>query len=144
MMPLIIHILHIAATCVSLGGLFYARMVLLPNMALVPEAAREAYLKAMMRRFGYIKWTGVAVITVTGIIQWLSVYPTVEDKHHYLLAFVLKMLGAIGLFSITFLLALPATKLKGMQQNRAFWAGLNIVCGLMILTGAALMRMIRQ
>jgi hypothetical protein len=31
-----------------------------------------------------------------------------------------------------------------MQRNRAFWAGLNIVCGLMILTGAALMRAIRQ
>ena len=144
MIPLIIHILHIAATCVSLGGLFYARVVLLPNLALVPEAARENYLKAMMRRFGYIKWTGVAIITITGIIQWLSIYPMVQDKYHYLLAFLLKMLGAIGLFSITFLLALPSQQLKGMQQNRAFWAGLNIVCGLMILTGAALMRMIRQ
>jgi uncharacterized membrane protein len=143
MISLIIHILHIAATCVSLGGLFYARVVLLPNLALVPEAAREPYLKAMIRRFAYIKWTGVSVIAITGIIQWITVYPHVQDKYHYLLAFALKMLGAVGLFTITFLLALPAAQLKGMQKNRAFWAGLNILCGLMILTGAALMRMIR-
>ena len=139
----LIHILHIAATCTSLGGLFYARMVLLPNLAIVPETARERYLKAMMRRFGFIKWSGVCVIAITGIIQWISIYPEVHDKHHYLLAFLLKMLGAVGLFTITFLLALPAGQLQRMQKNRAFWAGLNIVCVLMILTGAALMRSFR-
>jgi uncharacterized membrane protein len=144
MIPLLIHVLHIAATCTSLGGLFYARMVVLPNLAFVPEAARDTYLKQMMRRFGVIKWTGVAVIAVTGIIQWLAIFPQVHDKYHYALAFLLKMIGATGLFSITFLLAWPNEKLKGMQRNRAFWAGLNIVCGLMILTGAALMRAIRQ
>ncbi len=144
MIPLLIHILHIAATCVSLGGLFYARVVLLPNLALIPETGREAYLKAMMRRFGYIKWTGVCVIAITGIIQWISIYPLVHDKYHYLMAFLLKMVGAVGLFSITFLLALPTEKLRGMQKSRAFWAGINILCGLMILTGAALMRAIRE
>ena len=143
-MMVLIHILHIAATCTSLGGLFYARMVLLPNLALIPETAREPYLKAMMRRFSYIKWSGVCIIAITGIIQWITIYPQVQDTHHYLLAFLLKMLGAVGLFTITFLLALPADPLKGMQRNRAFWAGLNIFCGLMILTGAAFMRMIRQ
>ena len=144
MISLAIHILHIVATCTSLGGLFYARMVLLPNLALVPEAAREPYLKAMMRRFAYIKWTGVVVIAVTGIIQWITIYPQVQNKYYYLLAFALKMLGAVGLFTITFLLALPAAQLKRLQRARAFWAGLNILCGLMILTGAALMRAIRQ
>jgi len=143
MIQLVVHILHIAATCTSLGGLFYARMVLLPNMQYIPEPVRENYLHKMMRRYGYIKWTGVTVIAITGVVQWLHIYPQVQDKYHYLLAFALKMLGAAGLFFITFLLALPNEKLKGMQRNRAFWAGLNILCGLMILTGAALMRMVR-
>jgi uncharacterized membrane protein len=143
MIQLIVHILHIAATCTSLGGLFYARMVLQPNLKLVPAEARDAYLAQMMRRFGYIKWAGVTVIAITGIVQWLDIYPDVADKQAYLLAFLVKMIGAIGLFSITFLLALPAEPLKGMQRKRAFWAGVNIVCGLMILTGAALMRAAR-
>lgn len=141
---LICHILHIAATCTSLGGLFYSRMVLLPNMQNVPADARESYLDKMIRRFAVIKWTGMTVIVVTGIIQWLDIYPAVTDKTNYLLAFALKMTGALGLFSITFLLALPNDKLKGMQKNRAFWSGVNIACGLIILTGAALMRQVRM
>jgi uncharacterized membrane protein len=142
-LQIICHILHIASTCTSLGGLFYSRMVLLPNMKYVPEKARENYLNKMIKRFGYIKWTGVIVVALTGIVQWIDVYPSVTDKSHYLIAFAIKMIGAIGLFSITFLLALPNERLKGMQRHRAFWAGLNILCALTILIGAALMRAVR-
>jgi uncharacterized membrane protein len=143
-LQLICHILHIASTCTSLGGLFYSRMVLLPNMKYIPEEIRENYLNKMIRRFGYIKWTGVFVVALTGVFQWMDVYPQVSDKSAYLFAFAIKMIGAIGLFTITFLLALPNERLKGMQRHRAFWAGLNIICGLTILIGAALMRTIRM
>jgi uncharacterized membrane protein len=141
---LICHILHIASTCTSLGGLFYSRMVLVPNLKYVPENAREQYLKRMIRRFAYVKWTGVAVVAITGIIQWVDIYPGVTNKSGYILAFAIKMVGAVGLFLITFLLALPNDHLKGMQKNRSFWAALNIVCGLTILIGAAWMRAVRN
>lgn len=137
---LICRVLHIAATCTSLGGLFYARMVLLPTLDLLPTDLREIFLAKMIRRFAYIKWTGVTVVAVTGVIQWLSIYPMVIDRQLYIIYFAIKMIGAIGLFSITFLLALPVDKLKGMQRQRALWSGLNILCGLTILVGAALMR----
>lgn len=138
------HILHIASTCTSLGGLFYSRMVLLPNLKYVPESSREAYLDKMIKRFGYIKWAGVVVVAVTGIFQWIDVYPEVEDKGSYVIAFIIKMTGAVGLFSITFLLALPTERLKGMQKKRAFWSGVNIICALTILIGAAMMRAVRN
>jgi uncharacterized membrane protein len=137
------HILHIAATCTSLGGLFYSRMVLLPSLEHLPENLRTDYLNRIIRRFGYIKWAGVTVVAVTGIIQWIDIYPTIINQQNYLIAFIVKMTGAVGLFSITFLLALPVDRLKGMQKNRAFWSALNIVCGLTILVGAALMRAAR-
>jgi uncharacterized membrane protein len=143
-LQLVCHVLHIASTCTSLGGLAYSRLVLIPNMKYVPESSRELYLTRMIRRFAYIKWTGVLVVAVTGVIQWVDIYPQVEDKAHYLLAFAVKMTGAVGLFTITFLLAIPGERLKGMQKHRAFWAGVNIVCGLTILVGAAMMRAIRN
>jgi uncharacterized membrane protein len=143
MFQFICHILHIAATCVSLGGLFYSRVVLLPNLKFIPEEARENYLNKMIKRFAFIKWVGIIVISVTGIIQWLSIYPFVQNKDEYLLAFALKMAGAFGLLSVTFLLALPNERLSKMQQNRAFWSAINIICGITILVGAAWMREIR-
>jgi uncharacterized membrane protein len=144
MLSILWRVLHIAATCTSLGGLVYARAVLWPSLALLPEAERERFLAAAIRRFAYIKWAGVAVVAVTGVVQWLSIYPTVVDKRLYLAYFALKMAGAVGLFGITFLLALPADKLRGMQRRRALWSGLNILCGLAILVGAALMRTVAK
>jgi len=133
-------VLHIAATCTSLGGLFYARMVLWPTLDELPRAERETFLSKAIRRFAYIKWTGVTVVAVTGVIQWLWTYPYVIDQQRYLVYFAIKMVGAVGLFGITFLLALPAERLQGMQRHRAFWSAVNITCGLTILIGAALMR----
>jgi hypothetical protein len=137
---LINRVLHIAATCTSLGGLFYARMVLLPSLQTLNEPERGLFLSQAIRRFAYIKWTGVTVVAVTGIIQWVHIYPLVSHREVYLAYFAIKMTGALGLFSITFLLALPADALRRMQARRAFWSAVNIVCGLTILVGAALMR----
>lgn len=137
---LVCRVLHIAATCTSLGGLFYARMVLWPNLAMLPETERAAFLKASIRRYAYIKWTGVTVVAVTGVIQGFFLWPHVTNPALYTIYFGVKMVGAVGLLVITAMLALPAEKLKGMQARRAFWSGLNILSGLTILVGAALMR----
>ena len=133
-------ILHIAATCTSLGGLFYARMVLWPLIPTLPECEREAFMRRAIARYAWIKWIGVTVIVVSGVIQWFIVWPTVTQRSLYITYFAIKMVAAFGLFSITFLLALPDERLRGMQRQRGFWSLLNILCGLTILIGAALMR----
>jgi len=133
-------VLHIASTCTSLGGLFYARMVLWPTLPQLGPAEREAFLGSVVRRYAYIKWSGVTIVAATGIIQWIVTWPHVEDRNLYIAYFTVKMAGAIGLFTITALLAIPAERVAGMRERRAFWSALNIACGLLILIGAALMR----
>jgi uncharacterized membrane protein len=137
---LINRVLHIVATCTSLGGLFYARMVLWPLLPELREEDREQFLKKCIRRYSYIKWSGVGIVVVTGLLQLWYVWPNIADQNLYLLYLLIKMFGAAGLFSITFLLALPHMALNEMRRKRAFWSGLNILCGLLILVGAALMR----
>jgi len=137
-------VLHIAATCTSLGGLFYARFVLWPTLPRLPASEREPFLHAMIRRYAAIKWTGVTVVALTGIVQWIVLWPLVTNGTLYALYFGIKMAGAVGLFSITALLALPAKRLGRMQVNRGFWSALNIACGLTILIGAALMRTVAK
>lgn len=133
-------VLHIVATCTSLGGLFYARVVLWPSLSKLPEPDRATFLSTMIRRFAYIKWAGVIVVAVTGVIQWIAIWATVVDRGLYVSFFALKMVGAAGLFTITFLLALPAERLRGLQKHRGFWSALNLLCALTIIVGAALMR----
>jgi uncharacterized membrane protein len=50
----LLRVLHIAATCTSLGGLVYARMVLWPSLQQLPEESRARFLKTVLRRFAYI------------------------------------------------------------------------------------------
>jgi hypothetical protein len=115
-------------------------MVLWPTLPDLPRPERELFLRSVVRRFAYIKWSGVTVVALTGIVQWIFTWPLVTDKRLYVLYFIVKMLGAAGLFSITALLALPISHLESMRERRAFWSGLNILCAVTILVGAALMR----
>ena len=143
-LTLLCRVLHIAATCTSLGGLFYARLVLWPLVPTLPENQRQAFLEAAIKRFAWIKWTGVIVVVISGLIQWYITWPSVLNQRLYLICFAVKMLGALGLFSITFLLVLPSDRLRGMQRHRGFWSLINLICALTILIGAALMRNVRQ
>jgi uncharacterized membrane protein len=138
-------VLHLAATCTSLGGLVYARVILWPAVATLPAEARGPFLKNVIRRYAYVKWTGVAVVAATGVFGLLRVLPTVPARSAgaYLAAFALKMFGAVGLFTITAQLALPLPAFRGVRRRRALWSAVNIACGLLILIGAALMRSIR-
>lgn len=133
-------VLHIASTCTSLGGLFYARMVLWPTLPQLRPVEREAFLRTVVRRYAYIKWSGIIVVAATGIFQWIVTWPHVANQNLYVAYFAVKMAGAVGLFTITALLVIPAERTDGMRERRAFWSALNIACGLLILIGAALMR----
>jgi len=137
-------VLHIASTCTSLGGLFYARMVLWPALPQLAPAERDGFLRSVVRRYAYIKWSGVTIVAATGVIQWMMTWPHVSNRPLYVGFFAVKMLGAVGLFVITALLAIPVDASDRMRERRAFWSGLNIACGLLILIGAALMRTVTK
>jgi hypothetical protein len=132
-------VLHVAAACTSFGGLLYARAVLWPALRQLPHQARGPFLAAVVRRFAWIKWVGVAVVAVTGIAQWHWVYPTVTHPAPYVGWFAFKMAGGVGLFVTTLALALPLRALEPLRKARAFWSGLNLLFAGMILTGGALM-----
>lgn len=144
MIPLVVvRVLHVAAACSSFGGLLYARAVMWPALNRLPQAARADFLASVMRRFAPIKWAGVAIVLVTGVVQWRLVHPAVRHVDAYAGWFLLKVAGAVGLLVTTLLLALPLPALARMQRRRAFWSGLNLVFAATILTGAALMHATR-
>ncbi len=132
-------VLHIAAACSSFGGLFYARVVLWPSLERLPSRERGVLLASALRRFSWVKWLGVAVVAVTGVVQFCLLDPAIRSRSAYLGWFALKMGAAAGLVLVTLLLALPMPALHRMHRRRALWSGLNLVFAALILTGAALM-----
>lgn len=132
-------VLHIAAACSSFGGLLYARAVFWPSLRVVPVEVRGPLLDSALRRFGVIKWTGVAVVAVTGAVQWWAAYPGVADVRAYVASFVLKMAGAVALLLTTASLAIPGEALAPMRRRRGLWSAMNLMFAGVILTGATLM-----
>ena len=65
-------------------------MVLLPSLQVLAEPERAVFLAQVIRRFAYIKWTGVTVVAVTGVIQWTQVYPHVSHQQLYVFYFMIK------------------------------------------------------
>jgi uncharacterized membrane protein len=132
-------VLHVAAACSSFGGLLYARVVLWPSLERLPSREQGVLLASALRRFAWVKWLGVAVVAVTGIVQFCLLDPAIRSRSTYLGWFALKMGAAAALVLVTLLLALPMPALRGMHRRRGLWSGLNLVFATLILTGAALM-----
>lgn len=62
--------LHMAATVVWIGGLFYQAAVLNPALARhLPPREQAALLESLRRRFQPLAWLSLAVLVVTGLVQ---------------------------------------------------------------------------
>lgn len=59
--------LHMAATVVWIGGLFYQSVVLAPALASVEDPA--ALLERLQKRFQPLAWLSLAVLVGTGLVQ---------------------------------------------------------------------------
>ncbi len=59
--------LHMAATVVWIGGLFYQSVVLAPALSKVENPA--ALLELLRRRFQPLAWLSLAVLVGTGLVQ---------------------------------------------------------------------------
>lgn len=62
--------LHMAATIVWIGGLFFQAAILAPSIARsVPGPSRAGLLLAVRRRFEPLAWLSLAVLAFTGMMQ---------------------------------------------------------------------------
>lgn len=69
--------LHMAATAVWIGGLFFLVVLLPASLQRLPDAARESAVRTAIRRFLPLAWLCVAVFVGTGLLQ-LSASPQYE------------------------------------------------------------------
>lgn len=133
--------LHLGGVIIGVGGVAFARFVLIPTAAALPPEQRAPFMARIGARFNPILWTAIGVILVSGLYNMLSSLQAGVDAR-YQAVLGLKVLLALVLFSIAFLITLPFPALAGMQKQRPRWLLVNLALAtLIVLLSAALRRM---
>jgi uncharacterized membrane protein len=92
---LLIHLLfrfiHIASVILFLGGVFYARQVLVPVLDVLPEDVRMTSAAGAQFRFRTVLWTLLVLIVGSGLYNFLT-YDGPKHTQAYQVWFGIKML----------------------------------------------------
>ncbi len=133
--------LHLGGVIVGVGGVAFARFVLIPTAAALPPEQRAPFMARIGARFNRILWTAIGVILVSGLYNMLSSLQAGVDARYQVVLGV-KVLLALILFAIAFLITLPFPALAGIQKQRPCWLLVNLTLAtIIVLLSAALRRM---
>lgn len=92
---LILHIifrfLHIGSVILFLGGVFYARQVLVPVLNVVPDAVRMPAAAGAQFRFRTVLWVLLSLIVISGLYNFFT-YSGPKHTQAYQIWFGIKML----------------------------------------------------
>jgi uncharacterized membrane protein len=139
--------LHLLATVVWVGGMFFAHVALRPAVATLPPPVRLPLLAATLAAF--FPWAGaaVAIIVVTGFVMVVAMGGfTAVGVHIHLMA----VLGLVMALIFGFIVAVPFQRFRVALAGAALEAagaslvqvrrlvGLNLVLGLVTITIAVL------
>lgn len=133
--------LHLGGVIIGVGGVAFARFVLIPTAAALPPEQRAPFMARIGARFNPILWAAIGVILMSGLYNMLSSLQAGVDVR-YQAVLGLKVLLALALFTIAFLITLPFPALARMQKQRPRWLLVNLTLAtLIVLLSAALRRM---
>lgn len=89
LLHLLARFLHVGSAIVLLGGVFYARQVLVPVLSRLPEDTRTAALLEGTRQFRTTLYTVLGLLVVSGLYNFLTGPKHSRDYHMW---FGIKML----------------------------------------------------
>jgi uncharacterized membrane protein len=154
--------LHMAATIVWIGGLFFQAAILAPAIARsLPIPSRAALLLAIRRRFEPLAWLSLAVLAFTGMTQmaanphyvgFLQIHDSwsaaILTKH--LLIVIMVATAAVQTWVVQPHLdrvvildargAAPGDELKQLLHRQSRLSALNLALGMIVLALTAVAR----
>lgn len=150
----VVNFLHLLATTVWIGGMFFIKLVLMPGLAAIEPAQRGRMMGVVAKRFTMVVWSCVAVLLVTGILKTPSAYLLDTGTHYGTLLLVKHAAFAVMILAgllITFVAAPklraaapapgapPSPEYATAQKRLDGLSALNTVLGVAVLVLVALM-----
>jgi uncharacterized membrane protein len=125
-MPLdvIMRWIHIASVATLIGGLIFARLVMVPAIATLAEGARESLASAAALRFRPFVFASIGGLVVSGTYKLLTT-PGHQSLYHMLLG--VKLLLALHVFAVSILIVQPRNPRRARMMTGTLISGLIIL-----------------
>ena len=125
---------HISSVVTLIGGIVYARFVMIPSAVSLAPDARTALDENAARRFRPAVYAAMAGLVLSGVFNYLS-----KPGHsvRYSALFGVKMLLALHVFSVAILVSVPKNPRRARQLLGAAISGLAIILIAAYLKGIA-------
>ena len=115
LLHLLARFLHVASVIVLLGGVFYARQVLVPTLNRLPEDVRTSSLLFGQKQFAATLWTLLGLIVLSGLYNFYS-YAGPKHSSSYQMWFGIKMLLVLHVIATSILWATSAKVEKSSRR----------------------------
>jgi uncharacterized membrane protein len=122
--------LHLLGAAILVGGAFYATLVLGPAMAGMNADARLRLTAGIAARLRTAGFGAIALLVVTGVINIVRNIAGKPPAYH--MALTLKLLLALHIFAVLFLVAVPPGNPARDAKRHRLMAG-AAVSGLLVL-----------
>jgi uncharacterized membrane protein len=133
--------LHVAAAVLAVGGVACMRFVVLPSVELLEDSARETFVESVHSRFRQIIWISIGLLMITGLYNvGIAVAAGKFADPGYLYPVIAKIVLALVVFKIAFMLIVPGPAFSGIKAKRKTWLLVNFILGMIVILIAAYLR----
>jgi uncharacterized membrane protein len=139
-LDLVLRWIHVLAAITAVGGAVFARFVVFPSLASLPEQDRDALHAVMRARWSKIIAAAIAFLLVSGLYNFMAIAMRYELPRWYHPLFGIKFLLALAVFAIASLLAGKSPAAVALRGNARAWLNLNIVLAVLVVCLSGVLR----
>jgi len=131
--------IHLMAAVITLGGVAFLVLIMMPALGVLNAEQRAALSKAVGERFRWASWSAILLLLVSGAYNIRRYYwEEPWDRAWTLLA--AKMVLAFLLFAIVLTLTLPFERFAILRARQQKWYLVALIAGILVVVISAYLR----
>jgi uncharacterized membrane protein len=141
LLSIIVQWLHVVAAVLAVGGVACIRFVVLPSVEQLDDAARATFMESVHDKFRKIVGLSMGLLLITGLYNiGVAASAGYLTTPAYLYPIIVKIVLALVIFKIAFMLMIPGPAFSGVKAKRKMWLYVNFILGLIVILIAAYLR----
>jgi uncharacterized membrane protein len=131
----------VVAAVLAVGGVACIRFVVLPSVEQLDDAARVTFMDSVNDKFRKIIGLSMGLLLITGLYNvGIAASAGHLTASEYLYPVIVKIILALIMFKIAFMLIIPGPAFSSVKAKRKMWLYVNFVLGLVVILIAAYLR----